>query len=143
MAISGISLRNITKHDLEFVRKLRNENRKQFFNTKIITKKAQQEWWNNYQPSDVYIICLDLEPIGVISESWRENIEISPRHYVGLHEVGNLMLSKEHQGKGYMTEAIRQITSRGGFFIAFVKPKNKSSLALFERAKFWRTDNES
>lgn len=141
MSTSEISLRNITPRDLEFVRKLRNNNRRQFFNTKAITKQEQQEWWkrNCANLHGFFIIFLGDKPIGVISEKWINNIEIDhSRRWVGLFEVGNLMLLREHQGKGYMTEALRLLTKRGGFFVAFVKPRNRASLKVFERGEFCR-----
>ena len=136
MSTSGISLRLITKNDLEFVRGLRNQNRRSFFYTKSITKSQQQGWFNalNY---DFYIIWLGDERIGTISEHAIVNIPLTTKRYCGLFEVGNLMLSKEYQGRGYMTEAMRHLTKRGGFFVAFVKTSNKASIKVFERGEFW------
>jgi RimJ/RimL family protein N-acetyltransferase len=136
-----ISLEQITRKHLEFVRKLRNENRQWFFNKRIISKAQQLEWYKHLD-HNFSIILLDGVPIGTISEHHVHNVEILHRTYVGIYEIGNLMLDKKHQGKGYMTEAIRQMTKRGGFFVAFVKPENSASLKVFERAEFWRTDNE-
>ena len=140
MSISGISLRLITKQDLEFVRQLRNANRRYFFDTKVVTKKSQQEWWSRYLDSHghlFYIICHNNIPIGTIAESSLGTVQAGNVVH-GLFEVGNLMLNRDAQGKGYMTEALRQLTARGGFFVAFVKPRNTASLKVFERGEFWR-----
>lgn len=129
-----LQLKLITENDLEFVRQLRNANRKWFFDSQEISPEQQKKWFKSLYSGDLrfrfYIIWLDDQRAGTVSRKYLKQ---------DVTEIGNLMLIPEAQGKGIMTDVIRKLRVRDNhFYIAFVKPSNKKSLAVFERAGFAR-----
>ena len=60
LAIDKIRLRPLEKKDLEFLRRIRNDNRKHFFNGIYISIAAQKKWFKNYLTvTDDYMFVLE------------------------------------------------------------------------------------
>ncbi len=45
---NDVKLRSIDYDDIEFIRKIKNHNRKSFFYQEIISKEQQIQWFNKY-----------------------------------------------------------------------------------------------
>lgn len=123
-----MKLRRLVADDLEVVRKLRNDNRAAFFDDATISAEAQQRWFArlNERPVAFYVIEVDGAVVGTISIT-----DTSEGR-----EIGNLVLDRNHRGRGLMTEAIRELTREPGRYFAMIKPGNQPSLAAFDRAGF-------
>ena len=86
---SMVGLKKITEDDLEWARKLRNDNRHRFFYDGKISKQSQQQWFRdlNY---DFYVAWDGEVRIGTIS--------------LCKGEIGNVLIDHHYRGKGYGRE---------------------------------------
>ena len=123
-----MQLRPLAEADLETIRLLRNSYRKFFFYDAEITPAQQAAWFKTLQinPIHFYVIEDGGAVVGTIStNTYPEGIEI-----------GNLLLDKAARGKGYMRDAVRQLTARPGHYFAKVKSGNTPSIAVFTDTGF-------
>jgi RimJ/RimL family protein N-acetyltransferase len=134
-----ITIRPLTYWDTEYLRRLRNSQRKNFFDQRLVSDHEQQRWWTRYQYDPMLsmgTICMNNRPIGFFSI--RLIVTGSPFE---VYEIGNLLLDPEYQGRGIMLEALELMNCKAtqpAFWVAHVKPGNKASLRMFEKAGFWR-----
>jgi RimJ/RimL family protein N-acetyltransferase len=125
-------LKPLSEKDLEWLRMLRNISRKWFFDSSIISIKAQIDWFHNL-PSTIspYVIWHKRERIGFFSiRAFGANS----------YEIGNLMIDPKFRGKSFMTKALDLYLDReaplAADFVAFVKPDNIGSKRTFEKLGF-------
>lgn len=121
-----MNLRKITAEDLDRTRQLRNENREWFFYSDYITEEQHKKWFSELKGCSFYVIEEDGEVIGTIGVT-------------DAGEVGNLTMSNEHRGKGYMKKAIQELTKDGRDYYAKILPHNENSLRVFAKAGFVET----
>lgn len=97
-----ILLRTINRDDIEKLRKWKNENRKSFFYNKLISKKEQIIWFENYlkKPDDyIFIINVNGKEIGCIgfrkldNEIDIYNVILGKKEFAGNNFVGKAMLA--------------------------------------------------
>lgn len=121
-------LRLIEERDLDRVRELRNRNRRWFFDAGEIDSEQQRAWFAALarKPVAFYVIEEDDHVAGTISITESDEGR----------EVGNLILDERYRGRGLMREAVRQLTSEPGRYVAEVMPENEASLAVFREAGF-------
>ena len=118
-----MQLRPLAEPDLDTIRLLRNRNRQFFFYDAEISPAQQAAWFRSLRdnPIDFYVIEEDGAVVGTISaNTYPEGIEI-----------GNLLLDESARGKGYMRDAVRQLTTEPGHYFAKVKVGNTPSIAVF------------
>lgn len=135
-----ITLRLLEHRDINLLRELRNASRQHFFNTRIITKEQQGQWWEDYMGHpDFVMYAIQSGPtvVGFISV---RTIEYHLVDDWAACEVGNLLVAPAYRGQGVMTQALCELRRLwpGCFWVAHVKPSNAASLRLFKKAGFWR-----
>lgn len=116
-------LRPIGEADLEVVRRLRNSNRKWFFDTREVTVETQRRWFKalDTRPVDFYVLEVEGTVVGTASVTTSGN---------GL-EIGNLILDPAWRGRGLMRHAVAELTAAPGCYLARVKPGNTASERVF------------
>ncbi|HYB95511.1 MAG TPA: GNAT family N-acetyltransferase [Vicinamibacterales bacterium] len=121
-------LRALTTDDLEAVRRLRNDNRHAFFDDREISADDHRRWFERLsdRPITFYVLEEDSRVVGTIS------VTQTPHG----REIGNLVLDREFRGRGLMRQAVLQLTSEPGTYVADVKPDNHASLSVFNAAGF-------
>ena len=100
-----LTLRSITKIDIEKLREWKNKNRKSFFYDKIINQEEQIKWFNKYLETSenfLFMIELDKSPIGCLGFKM-----------VGEDaDIYNVILgANEQKGKGVMSLALKILCS--------------------------------
>ena len=129
-----ITLKEITLDDLEFARKLRNKFKNCFFNQKEIDEETHLDWFNKIQTNNrfrFFIIWLDKERIGTISLTDLEKDS----------EIGNVIIDKKYQGKGYLRQAIDKLLEkfkndyRQTFFVKVI-PSNQNAILAYQALGF-------
>jgi len=103
MSTAKLRIAMITNADLDWARKLRNKNRKAFFNSATINQNEMENWfrgiWSTSEP-DFYIIWLGDERVGTISAQ-----------KVGkLTKIGNVIIAEEYRARGILKEVLKLIT---------------------------------
>ena len=96
-----MKLKPITEKDLDFARKLRNDNREYFFNQEIIRPLAQLNWFMGILGTLDYwfYIIWDKKRVGTISYKLKD----------GIGEVGNVVIDKKYRKKGYLKLAFEEL----------------------------------
>ena len=99
-----IAIRKLRVQDLETLRIWRNENRKYFYDSKLISKETQVKWFiQNYKnnPNDtIYIVSYKSKPVGALGLIKRGKD----------HELGRVMLGvKRFARRGVMGEAMEKL----------------------------------
>ena len=131
----SVQLDRIQAEDLEFLRQLRNAERRWFFDQGEVTAAAQAQWFAQLasdQHSRWYMVRVDQRPAGCFA------IRLDG---LGNAEVRSILLSPEFRGQGVMTRAIGAAIDELGphlRYFAEVLPDNAESLQLFERLGFQR-----
>jgi RimJ/RimL family protein N-acetyltransferase len=132
-SVTHIRLDSIRHDDLEFLRRLRNQERDWFFDRTEITTEAQQVWHANLAKNPDthwYMVRADDAPAGCFS------IKVSGD---GRAELRCILLSPEFRGQGVMTRAIQRAMEELGHhlrYFAEILPNNEASLSLFSRLGF-------
>lgn len=93
----ALKLNPLEKRDLEFIRRLRNENRQHFLDSNYISKQDQQRWYKSYLLSNddqMFILENKGIPIGCGA---LYNIDIDKKKA----EVGRFVIDECRRGKGY------------------------------------------
>ena len=123
-----MQLRPLAEGDLEFVRLLRNANRRFFFTDAEISSEQQRRWFATLpaKPIDFYIIENDGAAVGTISATRAD----------GWVEIGNLLLNPDARGQGLMRRAVEELTAQPGRYFSAVKTDNTKSRAVFEATGF-------
>lgn len=105
-----VNLRGLEEKNIEMLRGWRNENRKFFFNSEIITKDQQKNWFAGYeQKRDDYVFIIEAPkevPVGSVS---LYHIDLSKK----TAEYGRIMIAKKHKRKGYGEDATKVLISYG------------------------------
>lgn len=129
-------LSRITEADLEFTLALRNQNRCWFFNSDEVTREQHYQWYLSLakRPDvDFRVIFIGDKRIGTVSTTRRDQ----------RFEIGNMIIDRDHRGKGYAATAIKMQLAPGRTYFARVLPHNIDSQSLFKRLGFTRkTDSE-
>ena len=123
---SKIVLRPINHNDLEWIRLLRNRNRKYFFDRRIIAIEQQKKW---YQKLDYpfFIIECDGNPAGTIGL----------RKLHGVHEIHNVLIDEQFRRKGILKYAIGWLIKQyGAPMYIDVLNKNKSAVNAYKKIGF-------
>ena len=96
-AVDPIRLRPINRADLEFIRRIRNENRQFFFDSNYISRQDQHKWFENYQNKvDDYMLILEDKRISV-GMGAIYHIDKAKKQA----EIGRFAVDKQFQGRGY------------------------------------------
>lgn len=133
--LPNVQLDDIRPDDLEFLRGLRNAERRWFFDAAEVTPDAQSAWHAGLsrKPHHLwYMVRVDGAPAGCFS------IRRNGDHEA---EVGSILLADTFRGQGVMTQAMGMAIDRLGPGVrcfAEVLPDNDNSLHLFERLGFAR-----
>ena len=118
-----LELKLITRTDLEWARKARNEYRQYFISQKTISSKQQQEWFARYNGS-FFIIWVDKKRAGTISVS-KDN------------EIGNVLILEPYQGKGIFKQVLKLIEKKfGQHLFLVVKSENKHAIKVYKKMGF-------
>jgi RimJ/RimL family protein N-acetyltransferase len=128
-----VRLDAIRAGDLEFLRQLRNQERRWFFDQTEITPEAQLAWHGGLgrDPNNHwFMVRVGDQPAGCFS------IKVGADHRA---EVRCILLANSYRGHGVMTRAIASAMDQlGGHlrYFAEVLPDNEASLGLFKRLGF-------
>jgi RimJ/RimL family protein N-acetyltransferase len=131
----SVQLDHIRPDDLEFLRHLRNAERRWFFDATEISPEAQAGWFASMAADDRtkwYLVRVDGQPAGCFSVRLTDPTSA---------EVRGILLAEQFRGRGVMTRAIGEAMERLGphlRYFAEVLPHNEESLQLFERLGFER-----
>ena len=104
-----LELRPVSSGDMGFLRKLRNENREWFFDSKELTKQDQLKWFHRYVNDwwDVmFVISIDGTDIGTAA---LYGIDMNKKEA----EVGRIIIAKDHRRKGYARTALKLLIDHG------------------------------
>lgn len=133
-----LQLKPIKEGDLEFIRKIRNQNRQFFLNNRLIAKEDHKRWFLNYKDKrNDYIFLLTDKNIRLGMGSIY-NID----HAKSKAEIGRFIIDKDFQGQGYGKILLSKIEQ-----IAFDKlhlkkivlevlRNNQSAINLYKKSKF-------
>lgn len=138
-----ISLKPMEKKDLEFIRRLRNENRQYFFDSNYVSKQDQQRWYKNYllkTDDQMFILENNGIPVGCGAIYHIDRL-------IKTAEIGRFVIDKLHRGKGYSRILISMIEN-----IAFLKfgiqtlclevlSNNILAISLYERMRYRKIKN--
>jgi RimJ/RimL family protein N-acetyltransferase len=124
-------LRKITKEDLPFARKLRNDNKEYFFDPFKIDKQTHLAWFTASQLDpdfEFYIIWEGKKRVGTISA----------HATMELVEIGNIIIDKKYRKKGYFAKALEEILGLYSDKLAFLKviPSNKTAIKAYKALGF-------
>ena len=122
-----ITLRNITKGDLEWARTLRNKNRKYFFDNRLISEVQQEKWFQTLS-----------YPFFVIEYNGKAAGTIAIRSSHGQHEVQNVLVDEKYRKKGILKQAIAVIEQMYGTPLYIeVQIKNKNAVRAYTKLGFY------
>ena len=133
--MTDVRLDAIGPNDLEFLRQLRNQERRWFFDQTEITPEAQVAWHRGLagNPNNHwYLVRVGGAPAGCFSINVSDDVRA---------EVRCILLSPEYRGRGVMTRAIKSAMDALGphlRYFAEILPDNDPSLNLFSRLGFTR-----
>ncbi len=122
-------LLRITRTDLDFARILRNQSRKWFVDAREIASEQQIEWFRRIEsdPSvDFRIICVGQSRIGTVSIT----------DHGSRCEIGNVIIDKAEQCKGYAAAALKILLAPDVSYFARILPDNIASQMLFHSLGF-------
>ncbi|MBI5357185.1 GNAT family N-acetyltransferase [Candidatus Collierbacteria bacterium] len=106
-ATDRLRLRPIWFGDLEFVRRVRNDNRRKFLDDAYVSRSDQRRWFENYKKkTDDYMFVLkdNGRKVGVGAIY---NIDLAKKST----EVGRFVIDKQFQGMGYGKILVKKILS--------------------------------
>ena len=89
-----VTLKKITKEDLDFARKLRNKNRKFFFDSSYVYKERHLKWFRNLL-YDFYIIWLGEERIGTVG--------------VKYYQLHNVIIDEKYRHRGILKKLLKDL----------------------------------
>ena len=124
-----VEIRRLTEDDLEFVRVLRNANRRWFLHSEPVSPEAHHRWFREIEADEqvtFYMLWIDGRRGGTFSLTDRGDVIA----------VGNLLLARVYRGTGLMTAALRQMIEPNRTYLAEIKPDNDRSLSVFTRLGF-------
>lgn len=121
-----VTLRPITKDDLEWARMLRNNNRKFFFDTREVSQSTQEAWFKALS-YPFFVIEYDGKPAGTIAvrrtESW--------------FEVHNVLIDKRYRRKGLLKQALTILEKTHGTpLYVDVQAQNLGAIRAYRRLGF-------
>ncbi|MCR4324831.1 MAG: GNAT family N-acetyltransferase [Candidatus Curtissbacteria bacterium] len=133
-----VQLIPLSKKHLEFLRKLRNENRRSFLSQGLISREDQKKWFEKYKSNNndwVFILEKDKEPIGAGSIYDTDAVK-------GEAKIGRFVIKKQYRHKGYGVILLKKVEE-----IAFgelnlkklnleVLARNISALNLYKKSNF-------
>ena len=121
-------IRCLTKQDLEWLRRLRNESSKNFFTTAQITPADQERWYHNKPSGDARWVIVDGETsVGYFSiESPRADLPIFPTD-LRVRYLNSLLVDPDHRGRGVIQTA-RMVFAPSIAYVGYVREGNASSL---------------
>ncbi len=103
MSTEGLWLRPVVKADLEKLRRWRNDYREFFWNSSVITKSEQEEWFNSYRKNTkdlTFIISTENgTEVGMVAL-----FDIDRKNKIA--SIGRLIVLDQFSGHGYATKAV-------------------------------------
>lgn len=133
-----IKLKPITTEDLEFLRRLRNENRRHFLDSNYIASPDQKKWFESYKNKNndnMFILMNGKRKIGVGAIYHIDTKNKSA-------EIGRFVIDQKYRGQGYgkiLLKKIEQIAS-GELNLKRLKLEvfadNKKAISLYEKSLF-------
>jgi ribosomal protein S18 acetylase RimI-like enzyme len=124
----------VKEENLEFIRKIRNDNRQYFFNTGYISKAKHRKWFDeSYSP-----FLIKKEFFFYIIKSGDKNIgTLSIQNKGELYEIGNVIILKEHRKKGIFKRFIKQFKKKVNKKIVLkVRADNKNAIEAYKKSGF-------
>ena len=131
--MSDVRLDTIGPEDLEFLRQLRNAERRWFFDQREVTPEAQAAWHKSLSQNPAnhwYMVRVGDQRAGCFSIK----VGADGRAY-----VGSILLAPEFRGRGVMTRAMAAAMDQLGDHLRYyteVLSENDASLTLFKRLGF-------
>lgn len=124
-----VSLRPIVEDDLEWARLLRNANRKLFFDSRVVSRSMQREWFRGLS-HPFFVVEYDRGRVGTVSV----------RQVPGGHEIHNVLIENEYRRKGAFKEILAILEKTYGVpLFVNVKPDNQEAIRVYTRLGFTPT----
>ncbi len=121
-----ITLRPIAKEDQEWARMLRNNNRKFFFDTRVISPSKQQAW---FQALSYHFF--------VIEYKGERAGTVGVRNVPGGHEVNNVLIDKKYRRKGLFKQALTILEKTYGTpLYVDIQTNNLGAIRAYKRLGF-------
>lgn len=132
-----ITMTNIMLADLEYLRELRNSNKRYFITQNEITAEDQLKWYNRYlaDDTDLTLVIRDETPLGMFGIY---HIDYQKK----TAEFGRLLLDPKTRGLGYGKEAVSLLIDYGfrnmgmSELYADIFTWNEPCLNVFRKLKF-------
>jgi ribosomal protein S18 acetylase RimI-like enzyme len=124
--VKRISLSILKKGDLEWVRNLRNKNRKFFLDNRFISKKQHEKWFKmlNY-------------PFFIIKYNGAKSGTIAVRESLGLTEVHNVLIDSKFREKGILKRVITILEKKQKKSLYVdVRVDNKDAFNVYKKLGF-------
>lgn len=124
--VRSLVLRPITKNDLEWCRKIRNTNRKFFFDSNNVTVKQQEKWFTTLRT-----------PFFIIEYGGRRVGTISIKKVSNTHEINNVLIDRQYRRQGIFKKVIELVIKKFGLPLSIeVKAKNKEAQEAYKKLGF-------
>ncbi len=121
-----VRLRFIAKDDLEWARKLRNDNRNFFFDSNVVTQSAQEAWFHGLS-YPFYVLEYGGERAGTVAVKSVNNG----------HEIHNILIDKRYRNKGLLRQAMEQLEKLYGTPLYLdVLSQNLNAIRAYKRLGF-------
>lgn len=121
-----VTIRPITKGDLEWARMLRNANRELFFDSQIVSRTKHEQWFQALS-YPFFIIELEGKRIGTVAIS-----KVSSGH-----EIHNVLIGKDYRSQGVFKRVLAILVKRYGVpLFVDVKPENQKAIRAYMRLGF-------
>ena len=130
--MSRIKLRLALWKDEDFLRKIRNDNRRFFLNNKFIDKSDHHAWFRHKFYSDaIYIICFRNRRVGTVTLIKKGNVA----------ELGRFIIEKSFRNRGLGHQAINEFKSICRSLairriVLETRKDNKNALSLYAKEGF-------
>lgn len=127
----NLRLRLITEDDLDWVRKLRNDNQAYFFTQKNITRKQHQQWYKSLvvDSPDFFVIWWGDNRVGTISVIYNQDKKITT--------ISNVLIEEGYRHRGILKEALEILKKEYGKNMELeVKSDNINAIKTYKRLGF-------
>lgn len=140
IAMDNVKLISISANNLEFARKVRNQNRQYFIDSSYISKTDHQNWFENYLAAEndyMYILTANGTKIAIAAIY---NID----YHKKTAEIGRFAINQKFKHKGFGKILIRKIEDIAFHRLGLMNLKlkvlanNKAALSLYGKMGFKR-----
>jgi RimJ/RimL family protein N-acetyltransferase len=128
-----MNIKPLQAMDLSWLRKLRNQERKWFFDTNLISPGQQAHWFAHLPRNRrVYIVWDGKERVGTFSIVPIPDSLPIPHSDKPLLYFSTFIIPPEHRGRGILEEAKKKFNKKHDY-VGYVREDNKASFKAFKK----------